>query len=138
MTPAPGTADQKFQNSLGMNAKLKVSQTQNQINIEWGKVSGADGYNVYATYCGQSYTKKSISQVKKGKTATIKAKTILVDKSKKQLSDAHAKEFCYETSNKKVAKVNANGKVEAVGKGTCYIYVYARNGFAKRVKVTVK
>ena len=76
--------------------------------------------------------------MKKGKTATIKAKTILVDKSKKQLSDAHAKEFRYETSNKKVAKVNANGKVEAVGKGTCYIYVYARNGCAKRVKITGK
>ena len=31
-----------------------------------------------------------------------------------------------------------NSLIKAVGKGTCTIYVYARNGYAKKVKVTVK
>ena len=82
--------------------------------------------------------KKSSFTLKTGKTATIKGKTVLVDKSKKQLSDAHAKELRYTTDNKKVATVSSKGKIKAVGKGTCTIYVYARNGYAKKVKVTVK
>ena len=82
--------------------------------------------------------KKTSLPLKKGKTATIQAEAVLVDKSKKQLTDAHAKEFRYATSNKKVATVSSEGKIKAVGKGTCTIYVYARNGYAKKVKVTVK
>ena len=70
--------------------------------------------------------------------ATIKAKTVLVDKKKKQLSNAHAKQFRYASSNKKVATVSSKGKITAVGKGSCVVYVYARNGYAKKVKVTVK
>ena len=82
--------------------------------------------------------KKSSYTLKVGKTATIKASTVLVDKHKKQLSDKHAKEFRYATSNKKVATVSGSGKIKAVGKGSCTVYVYARNGYARKVKVTVK
>ena len=197
-------------NALSLNAKLKVSQTGSKINVSWGKVSEADGYNVYVQYCGKAFTAKSLNSVKSGKTtkitiakvngkkldlkknfkvyveaykkvngkkvtlgktvtahiigrkntectnvkavkvkkssytlkvgktATIKASTVLVDKHKKQLSDKHAKEFRYATSNKKVATVSGSGKIKAVGKGSCTVYVYARNGYAKKVKVTVK
>lgn len=78
---------------------------------------------------------KSKYTLKANKTATIKAKIVLVDK---QLSDSHAPEFRYASSNTKVATVDKNGKITAVKKGTCYIYVYAKNGYAKKVKVTVK
>ena len=80
---------------------------------------------------------KSSYTLKVGKSATIKAKTVLVDK-KKELSNAHAKQFRYVSSDKKVATVSSNGKITAVGKGSCVVYVYARNGCAKKVKVTVK
>ena len=43
-----------------------------------------------------------------------------------QLTDAHAKEFRYASSNKNIATVNQNGKIKGVAKGTCTIYVYAR------------
>ena len=76
--------------------------------------------------------------LKKGKKSQIKAKTILVDSKKKQLSDGHAKEFRYASSDKKVATVSKTGKIKAVGTGTVTIYVYSRNGLAKTVKVTVK
>ncbi len=192
-----------------MNAGLKISQTGSKINIKWGKVKEADGYDVYVAYCGKKFGKavktinknsttsitvkkingkkinlkknikvyvaaykmvdgkkevlaksimghvvgrlntkysnakkitlsKSKYSVKVGKTVKVKAKTVLVDKSKKQLSDGHAKEFRYATSNKNIATVDKNGKVKGVAKGTCTIYVYARNGYAKTVKVTVK
>ena len=83
-------------------------------------------------------TSKTALTLKKGKKSQIKAKTILVDSKKKQLTDAHAKEFRYASSNKKVATVSKIGKITAKGKGTATIYVYSRNGYAKKVKVTVK
>lgn len=194
-------------NAILLNAQLKVSQTGKKINVAWGKVAAADGYDVYVQYCGKSFTKKSITAIKgrevtevvvkkingkplnlkknykvyilaykleggkkvtvaksitahvagrksakytnvkavkvnkssyslkPGQTATIKASTVLVDKSKQQLPDVHAKEFRYATSNKAVATVSKNGKITAVGKGTCTIYVYARNGYAKKITV---
>lgn len=208
-SPAVSQKEQE-KNALSLNAKLKVSQPGKKINIAWGKVSGADGYDVYVQYCGKKFTKNSITAIKngkttkvtvkkvngkpldlkknykiyvlaykwvngkkvtlgktvtahivgrknakytnvravkvkkssyslkKGKTVTIKASTVLVSKGKKQLTNAHAKQFRYASTNKKVATVSAKGKIKAVGKGSCIIYVYARNGYAKKIKVTVK
>ena len=48
------------------------------------------------------------------------------------------RKLSYETSNPAVAKVLKNGKIKAVGKGSCNVYVYAQNGVYKKVKVTVK
>ena len=76
--------------------------------------------------------------LKKGKTVRIKAKSVLVDSKKKRISDNHGKEFRYTTSNVKVATVTKDGKIKAVGIGTCTIYVYAVNGYAKKITVTVK
>ena len=41
------------------------------------------------------------------------------------------------SSDKSVAKVDKKGNITAKGSGTCVIYVYARNGFVRKVKVTV-
>ncbi len=202
--------EERTKNEFKLNAKLKVSQTGNAIKVSWGKVSGADGYDVYVQYCESKFTKKNITKIKsgrptkatvkkingkpinlkrnykvyvvsyklvkgkkitlgntitahlvgrkntkytnvkavkvkknsyslkKGRTAQIKAKTVLVNPKKKPLSNAHAKEFRYRTTNKKVASVSVKGKIKAVGKGTCSIYVYARNGYAKKIKIKVK
>lgn len=81
---------------------------------------------------------KSKVTIKAGKSVRIKAKTVLVDKSKKQLTDAHAKELRYKSTDTSVASVSKKGKITAKGKGTCIVYVYARNGYAKKVNVTVK
>ncbi len=195
---------------MALNAKLKVSQKGKKIKISWGKVPGADGYDVYVQYCSKDFGAESITSVKNGKTtkltvkkvngkkldlkkvfkvyvlafkqeegknvtlaktitahvvgskntkytnvkavkvkqssynlkkggtASIKAGTVLVSRNKKKLSDEHAKEFRYATTNHKIAAVSKKGKIKAVGKGSCSIYVYARNGYAKRIKVKVK
>ena len=44
----------------------------------------------------------------------------------------------YESSNKTIATVNANGKIVAKKKGSCYVFAYAQNGVFKKIKVTVK
>ncbi len=63
-------------NALSLNAKLKVSQTGKKINIEWGKVAGADGYDVYVQYCGMKFTSKSITAIKSGKTTKVTVKMV--------------------------------------------------------------
>ena len=35
-------------------------------------------------------------------------------------------------------KIIQRSKITAVGKGTCYVYAYAQNGVAAKIKVTVK
>ena len=211
-SPSNSTANGKtaYQNALSINKGLKVSQTGSKINMSWGKVYGADRYEVYAAYCGKKYSKKptktitkkgvisasikkldgkklslgknfkvyivayktadgkkqklgrtieahvigrknttytnvkaitlkkSKATIKKGKTWKVKASVVLVDPSKKMLSDKHAPTFRYASSNKKIAAVNKSGKVTAKKKGTCVIYVYAKNGYAKKVRITVK
>lgn len=80
--------------------------------------------------------KKSAYSLNKGKIAKIKA--TIVKKNNKLPLFGHTAKFRYDTSNKKVATVSKDGKITAKGKGTCYVYIYAVNGCAKKVKVTVK
>lgn len=70
--------------------------------------------------------------LKVGKSKKIKAKL----KSKKKVS-IHRK-VAWESDNPDVAKVNSKGKITAIGKGTCYVYAYAQNGVAAKIKVKVK
>ena len=44
----------------------------------------------------------------------------------------------YESSDTSVATVAKDGKIKAVGKGKCLIYVFAENGAREEIKVTVK
>ena len=44
----------------------------------------------------------------------------------------------FESTDTKVAKVNKNGKVKAVGKGKCFVYCYAQDGTCAKVKVVVQ
>ena len=92
--------------------------------------------NTTVTDVKKIQTKKSAYSLKKGKTAKIKA--TIVKKNKKLPLFGHTAKFRYDTSNKKVATVSKDGKITAKRKGTCYVYIYAVNGCAKKVKVTVK
>ena len=82
--------------------------------------------------------KKKSYTLKVGKTARIKGELVRVDKNKKLLSTKHGPRFLYASSNKAVATVTKKGKIRAKGKGECVIYVYAINGNAAKIKVTVK
>ena len=79
--------------------------------------------------------KKNTLQItlKKGKTAQIVAKEI-----KKDNKIRHHRNLCYESSNTAVATVTPEGLIQAVGKGTCTIWVYTQNGVYKALTVTVK
>ena len=63
-------------NTLALNLGLKVSQAGNKINISWGKVQGAKGYDVYVQYCGKTFNAKSLNQVKSGNKTKITVKKV--------------------------------------------------------------
>lgn len=91
----------------------------------------------YANVNGITLEKTAVS-FSVGKTYTIKGQVSLTDDSKSMLSDNHAPTFRFLSSDEKVATVTKKGKIKALGAGTCYVYVYAKNGYAKKVKVKVK
>ena len=78
----------------------------------------------------------SSKKMKTEDTFLIEAKAILKNNSKKMLD--HVADFRYVSSDENVATVDENGLVTAKGDGTCVIYVYAQNGYAKKVLVSVE
>jgi len=74
---------------------------------------------------------KSAVSVGTGKSVTLKA--ALKKKGKVKI---HRK-VAWESSDVSIAIVK-NGKITGKKAGSCYIYAYAQNGLAKRIKVTVK
>ena len=78
--------------------------------------------------------KKTQGLLKKNKTFKLKTKTV---KEAGKTIKIHRK-IAYESTNTSIATVDKNGKIKALSKGSCYIYVYAQNGIFARIHVTVK
>jgi len=73
----------------------------------------------------------------KGQSSKISVSVKMEAGKKKALGDDHAAKLRYQSTNKNIATVDSKGNVTAVGSGECKIYVFARNGLAKAVSVTV-
>ena len=115
-----------------VDGKKVVTDTSASIHVitQGGKYGIARSVSV--TKIGN---KKNVSKItlKKGKTAQITAKEIKKDKKIR-----HHRNLCYESNNTAVATVTPEGLIQAVGKGTCTIWVYAQNGVYAALTVTVK
>ena len=115
-----------------VDGKKVVTDTSASIHVitQGGKYGIARSVSV--TKIGN---KKNVSKItlKKGKTAQITVKEIKKDKKIR-----HHRNLCYESSNTAVATVTPEGLIQAVGKGTCTIWVYAQNGVYAALTVTVK
>ena len=96
-----------------------------------------NGTKKYTNVKAVKVAKKAVT-LRKGRTFRIKAKLIKINKKKKFMTKDHAPKLRYLSMNKKIATVTKGGKIKAIKKGTCYVYVYAHNGVNKKVKVTVK
>ena len=114
---------------VAVNSKGKVVSTSKVIHAatKGGKVGNDKKVKTKA--------KKNRVTLKKGKTFSLKAKA--VPASKKLKVKRHRK-IKYESSKTSIATVSSKGVIKAKRKGTCYVYAYAQNGFAAKVKVTVK
>ncbi len=118
-----------YKNVNGKKVTIASSVTLHTIT-KGGKYGVAKSVKIEKIGKKKNTTKITL---KKGRTATIKAKEIKESKPIKR----HRK-LVYESSNKKVATVSKSGKIKAKGKGKCKIYVYAQNGVYKTISVTVK
>lgn len=97
----------------------------------------AGGNKTYTNPKSVSVNKTKLS-LKKGKTFQIKATVYKLKKSKKLMPTWHCPKVRYLSSNTAIAKVTSKGKIKAIAKGTCKVYVYAANGVKKTISVTVK
>ena len=79
--------------------------------------------------------KKNKVNLKKGKSFKLGAKPVPVSKALKVKRHRGIK---YETSDKSIATVTSKGVIKGKKKGKCYVYAYAQNGVAAKIKVTVK
>ena len=113
-----------------VNGKYKTIAKSEDGHVITGNVRGK-----YTNPKSLTITKSALT-LKKGKTYTLKGKVEKVVKNK-QLGLNHAKELRFISSNPKIAKVDANGKITAMNKGTCVIYVQTVNGMSKTCKVSV-
>lgn len=133
-------------------SKLKKGTAYKAYVVAWKTVNGEKAYigehspEVRAIAGGKSnkYTNpKKISVKKKkltltvGKTGKIKASVKKVSDSRRFLNQVGAK-VRYFSSDRSVATVDAEGKVTAVGSGSCKVYAVAENGLRVGVTVTVK
>ena len=76
--------------------------------------------------------KPSAVNIKAGKAKTLKPSYQETKKIK-----THIAKFRFHSDQPRVASVTKKGRIKAKSAGSCNIYVYAQNGFYKKVKVTV-
>lgn len=115
-----------------VNGKKVVTDTSVSVHAvtKGGKYGVAKAISV--TKIGNKKNTLKVT-LKNGKTAQITAKEVKMDKPIR-----HHRNLCYESSNTRVATVTPDGLIQATGKGTCSIWVYAQNGVYKTITVTVK
>ena len=63
---------QKQQNSIWLNRKTSVKTTNKAMKVTWGKVSGADGYDIYVAVAGKKFGGITKSAGSNKKAVTIK------------------------------------------------------------------
>lgn len=77
VTPAKPADDFKVGNisnnkyAIALNSKFVASNSGKKLKVNWGKVDEADGYLVYAQYCGKTFSKKAVKNIKKAKTTSL-------------------------------------------------------------------
>lgn len=91
----------------------------------------------------KKYTNTRIMTIKQthcfmevGDTNRMGAKIYLMDK-KKKLVPGYTSKFRYCSSNPEIVSVSKTGKLTAVSPGTCVVYVYAKNGVARKTTIKV-
>ena len=115
-----------------INGKTVITDTSMGIHTvtSGGKYGVAKAVSITKISGTKSTTKVTLT---KGKTARVTVKEIPEGNPIR-----HHYPIRYESSDKNVATVTETGVIQAKGKGSCKIYVYAQNGVYKTITVTVK
>ena len=115
---------------VALNKNNKVVSTSKVIHVatKGGKAGNNKSVTVKKTVIAKA------KKLKKGKSLKLNAKAVKASK----LAVKNHRAVSYESSNPKIATVSKKGVVKGKKKGTCYIYAYAQNGVAKKIKVVVR
>lgn len=147
----PGNNQVKFQKLLGK--KLQKAEAYKAVVKPFYIKDGSKTYTAasYSLHCvgkgskaetniKKIKVKKKRYILKKGKTAKIKTKLIKEKKTKKPIMHVFSagKGVGFWSTDKKTAVVTKKGKIKALSKGTCRIFVMAENGVKTSVEVIVK
>ena len=81
---------------------------------------------------------KTTCRLKKGKSVKLKVSLKKADRKKKNLPAAYGRKVTFSSSDTGVASVSKSGVIKAKKTGTCVIFIYTRNGLAKKITVKVK
>ena len=82
--------------------------------------------------------KKKKITIRAKKSCKIKARVKKANSGLKLIPKRHTAKLRYVSADKTIAKVSKKGRIKGVGKGTCYVYVFATTGVYKKIKVRVK
>ena len=153
----PGAMDEygnvyvgKIELKSGMNEfKLHIEPTQETIDLPWYTDDGRAGQATKTIIMKINCT----AEPEEGNPEDVKVTGISLDKTSAELkinenvelkatispADATNKEVTWTSSDEKIAKVDANGKVTAVGEGNATITVTTKDGgFKATCEVTVR
>ena len=125
----------KKEAQAAMNEQVTVKQKGNKFTVKWKKSSAADGYYVYASYCGKKATKPA-KTVKKNTTTKVTISKIN-GKKIKQKKNFHVYVVPYKIIDGKKVKLAKSTVAHLVGaKSTKYSNV--KKLTLKKKKYTVK
>ena len=130
----------KLKVSKNFKVRIKAYRKVGKKKLIIGKsiVSNVAGRkSKYTNAKAVKVTNYTIINVEKGSTHKINAKTIKTVNSKKDFGKSYGKKFTYISSDKSIATVSSKGVIKANKSGKVTIYVIARNGCSKEIKVTV-
>ena len=141
------------ENATNQNVEWKVSNSKyasvNSKGVVTTKKAGKgkkvtvtaysqEDNSIVATY-KISIMKNAVKKIKlSAKTTTLKKGKSVTIKAKFTPAKGISKELTWSTSNKKVATVNAKGKVTAKKKGTVKITAKAKDGSGKKATIKIK
>ena len=97
-------------------------------------VAGPD--SEYTNPASLAVTSEKSIKLEVGQSSTISASVTLEDDAKELIPGIP--NYRYMSTNESVATVSESGEIIAVGKGSCTIQVYSKNGLVDEIKVTVK
>lgn len=115
-------------NKLTLNSKFSI-KTGKSIKVSWGKVKGADGYDVYLSYCGKD--KMTLVRSTKSSSVTISK----LDKKKiNQKNNVRCYVVAYKIVKGKKQEIGKTNLFHAVGRKNkiCYIQCESSDGIQRR------
>lgn len=115
-------------NKLTLNSKFSI-KTGKSIKVSWGKVKGADGYDVYLSYCGKD--KMTLVRSTKSSSVTISK----LDKKKiNQKNNVKCYVVAYKIVKGKKQEIGKINLFHAVGRKNkiCYIQCESSDGIQRR------